>query len=149
MYRYSVNLSIAYYSRRNSIAGANVKPVFVITCAHGIDLFPDEIYFTLFICATSFIFFALYCASIKPHLSTTTLEWNPPLKHFTSLIHQRPYLIWIYSYHSRIASATSSKKYRKFSLTHFRRAMQIAYYPSGIQIGCYFKMCANLYRWFY
>lgn len=51
MYRYSVNLSIAHYSRRNSIADAYVKSVFVITCAR-IDLFPDETYFTLFICIT-------------------------------------------------------------------------------------------------
>lgn len=121
MYHYSVNLSIAYYSRRNSIAGANVKPVFVITCAR-IDLFLDEIYFTLFICATSFISFALYCTSIKPYLSPLLhVNTRESLKYFTSLIHQRPYLIWIYSYHSHIAFVTSSKKYRKFSLTHFRR----------------------------
>jgi len=106
MYRYSVNLSIAHYSRRNSIADAYMKPVFVITCAR-IDLFPDETYFTLFIyvilslsLSSSFIFFTLRRASIAScyyfyHMRTIT--------EIFCFFFNHPYLLWIYSYHSHVA----------------------------------------------
>lgn len=122
MYRDSVNLSIAHYSRRNSIADAYMKPVFVITRAR-IDLFPDETYFTLFICALSPLFFHLssslfaghvncIIASIFHHFHELSAEVRRPFLHHI-------YLIWIYSYHSHVAFV--AKKYHELSLTYFRR----------------------------
>jgi len=117
MYRYSVNLSIAHYPRRNSIADAYMKPVFVITCVR-IDLFPDETYFTLFICVTlssSLIFFALHHATIVScfyfvSFSRATLKFCFFLNH--------PYLIWIYSYHSYSCEKVSRTLFDILSLEY-------------------------------
>lgn len=107
MYRDSVNLSITHYSRRNSIADAYMKPVFVITCAR-IDLFPDETYFTLFICATHRLsFICLLCSSPRNNCFYFLL-FSPTIAEVCRLFLHHIYLIGIYSYHSHVAFAQKS-----------------------------------------
>lgn len=144
MYRYSVNLSIAHYSRRNSIADAYMKPVFVITCER-IDLFPDETYFTLFICVTvslflsSFIFFALrrrincfICVSIF------FIIHEPLLTYFASFSHH-PYLLQIYSYHSHVAFVQKSIASSLWHTFVADRTLS----ERNINEMCYLKICNN------
>lgn len=120
MYRYSVNLSIAHYSRWNSIADAYMKPVFVITCAR-IDLFPDETYFTLFIYVTLSPFF-IYLLCSSPRIDCIRLlffiifanrHWSIPLLSPSTLFNLDLFLSFSY--------CIRAKKYHEPSLTYFRR----------------------------
>lgn len=116
MYCHSVNLSIAHYSRRNSIADAHVKPVFVITSAWIESCFQMKlILYYLFTSLLSFISFALY--QLNAYLLSSFTSFTETFSFFFY-----SYLFWIYSYNFYVALSWIQKStYYKFYLTYFRR----------------------------
>lgn len=121
MYCHSVNLSIAHYSRRNSIADAHVKPVFVITSAWIESCFQMKlILYYLFTSLLSSISFAFY------HINWMLIFYyhsRVSLKHFLS------FFILIYSEYILIIFMLHCHEFKKIRITnsiwHTFVAMQI------------------------
>lgn len=120
MYRDSVNLSIAHYSRRNSIADAYMKPVFVITCAR-IDLFPDETYFTLFICVTHCLSFIYLLCSTPRNNCIIFLFFIIFANYRRSVPLVPPSYLFNLDLFLSFSCCVRAKKYHELSLTYFRR----------------------------
>lgn len=93
------------------------------------ELFPDETYFILFICITSFIFFALYHINIEC-LSFIIYEvhWNILfLFSFLFILHIHILIIFMLHSHDKLKKVCITN-----SIWHTFVAMQIAFHTSGI-----------------
>lgn len=119
MYRYSVNLSIAHYSRRNSIADAYVKPVFCDNlCAN--RLVSRNLFYIIYLhrSLSFFIFFAPRRASIALYLYLLLFASHRLTLKYSLLL--SPSFLFILDLFLSFSHCIRAKKYRELSLTYFR-----------------------------